>query len=63
MQNLWFGKEHEEFVKFTPEHLKVSKLGLRLDSFVQSRKYMSLKFTEGWVVCVMTMMVQEFDEF
>ena len=48
MQNLWFGKEHEEFVKFTPEHLKVSKLGLRLDSFVQSRKYMSLKFTEGW---------------
>ena len=45
---LWFGKEHEEFVKFTPEHLKVSKLGLRLDSFVQSRKYMSLKFTEGW---------------
>ena len=26
--NLWFGKWHEEYSKFSPEHLKVSKLGL-----------------------------------
>ena len=51
--DLWFGKWHEEFGKFSPEHLKVSKLGLWWDSFVQSRKCMSLKFTEG--LCVMTM--------
>ena len=31
--------------KFSPEHLKVSKLKLWWDSFVQSRKCMSLKFT------------------
>ena len=30
--------------KFSPEHLKVSKLKLWWDSFVQSRKCMSLKF-------------------
>ena len=50
---LWFGKRHEEFGKFSSEHLKVSKLELWRDSFVQSRKCMSLKFTEE--LCVMTM--------
>ena len=38
---LWFGKWHEEFGKFSPEHLKVSKLVLSWDPFVQIRKYMS----------------------
>ena len=51
--DLWFGKWHEEFGKFSPEHLKVSKLGLWRDYFVQSRKCMSSKFTEE--LCVMTM--------
>ena len=36
-----------------PEYLRVSKLGLSWDPFVQSRKCMSLKFTEE--LCVMTM--------
>ena len=44
--DLWFGKWHEEFGKFSPEHWKVSKLGLPWDPFVQSRKCMSLKFTK-----------------
>ena len=51
--DLWFGKWHEEYGKFSPEHLKVSKLGLWWDSFVQSRKFMSLKFAEE--LCVMAM--------
>ena len=50
--NLRFGKWHEEFGRFSPEHSKVSKLGLWLDPFIQSRKYMSLKFTGE--SCVMT---------
>ena len=44
--DLWFEKWHEKFGKFSPEHLKVSKLGLWFDSF-------ELKFYRG--VCVMTM--------
>ena len=51
--NLWFGKWHEEFGKLSPEHCKVSKLGLLWDPFVQSRKCMSLKFTRA--LCLMTM--------
>ena len=51
--DLWFEKRIEKFGKFLPEHLKVSKLGLWWDPFVQSRKCMSLKFTEE--LCVMTM--------
>ena len=51
--DLWFGKWHEEFGRSSPEHLKVSKLGLWWDPFVQSRKCMSLKFTEE--LCVMAM--------
>ena len=39
--DLWSGKWHEEFGKFLPEHLKVSKLLLSWDPFVQSRKYIS----------------------
>ena len=51
--DLWFGKWHEEFGKFSPEHSKVSKLGLWWGPFVQSRKCMGSKFTEE--LCVMTM--------
>ena len=51
--DLWFEKRLEKFGKFSPEHLKVSKLGLWWDPFVQSRKGMTLKFTEE--LCVMTM--------
>ena len=43
--DLWFGKWHEEFRTFSPERSKVSKLGLWWDTFIQSRKCMSLKFT------------------
>ena len=38
---LWFGKWHEEFGRFSLEHLKVSKMGLWWDPFIQSRKCMS----------------------
>ena len=51
--DLLLGKWHEEFGKYSPEHSKVSKFELWWDPFVQSRKYMSLKFTEE--LCVMTM--------
>ena len=51
--DLWFGKWYEEFGKFSPDHLKVSQLGLWWDPFFQSRKFLSLKFTEE--LCVMTM--------
>ena len=51
--DLWFGKWHEEFGEFSPEHSRVSKSGLWWDPFVQSRKCISLKFTETF--CVMTM--------
>ena len=51
--DLWFEKWHEKFGKFSPEHLKVSKLGLWWDPFVQSRKGMTLKFTEKFCVMVM----------
>ena len=50
---LWFGKWQEEYGKFSPEHLKVSKLGLGWYQFIQIRKCMSLKFTEE--LCVMAM--------
>ena len=43
--DLWFGKWHEEFGRSSPEHLKVSKLGLWWDPFIQSRKCICLKFT------------------
>ena len=52
-EKLRFGKWHEEFYKFSPEHTKVSKLGLSLGTFIQSRKHMSLKIIGE--LCVMTM--------
>ena len=48
----WFGNSHEEFDKLSPEHLKVSQLGLWWDPLIQSRKGMSLKSTEE--LCVKT---------
>ena len=51
--DLRFGRWHEEFGKFSQEHLKVSKLKLRWDPFIQSRKCTSLKFTGK--LCVTTM--------
>ena len=50
--DLWFGKWHKEFGKFSTEHLKVSKSGLLRGTFIQSRKSMDLKFTGE--LCVMT---------
>ena len=51
--DLWFGKWHEEYGTFSPEHLKVSKLGFWWDPLIQSWKSMSLKSTEE--LSVMTM--------
>ena len=51
--DLLFGKWLEEIGKFWPELSKVSKLELWWDPFAQSRKCMTLKFTEE--LCVMTM--------
>ena len=51
--DLWFGKWHEEYGTFLPEHLKVSKLGFWSDPLIQSWKSMSLKSTEE--LSVMTM--------
>ena len=50
---LWFEKWHDKSGKFSPEGLKVWKLGFWWDPFVQSRKYISLKFTEE--LCLVTM--------
>ena len=46
--DLWCGKWHDEYSKFSPEHLKVSKLGFWWDPLIQSYKRMSLKSTEEW---------------
>ena len=51
--DLWFRKWHEEYGKFSPEHSKVSKVGLWWGPFLQSRKCTSLNHTEE--LCVMTM--------
>ena len=51
--DFWLEKWHEKCGKFLPEHLKVSKLRLWWDPFVQSRKGVSLNFTEE--LCVMKM--------
>ena len=50
---LWFEKRIEKFGILSPENLKVSKLGVWWDPFVQSRKGMTLKFSEE--LCVMAM--------
>ena len=46
-------KQTWEFGKFSPEHLKVSKLGHWWNSFVQYRKGKTIKFQEE--LCAMTM--------
>ena len=51
--DLWFGRWHEEFDKYSLEHSKLSKLGLSWDPFIQKRKCTSLKITR--VLCVMKM--------
>ena len=51
--DLWFVKWHKEYNKFSPECLKVSKLGLWRDPLMQSRKSMTLKFTEELYVMKM----------
>ena len=53
-EKLTCGLENDikKFGKFSPEQSNVSELGLWQDSFVQSRKCMSLKLTEE--LCVMT---------
>ena len=51
--DLWLGKSHEKFGKISPEHTEVSKLGFLLGLFIQSTKYISLKFTgELYIVTV-----------
>ena len=49
----WLVVWNRQFGKFSPEHLKVSNLGLWWDPFVQSRKHMTLKFTEELFVMTM----------
>ena len=51
--DLWFGKWNEEYGKFSPQYLKVSKLGVWWGPLIQSRKSINLKFTKE--LCVMTM--------
>ena len=41
----WFEKWRQESGRFSPEHTRVSKLGLLLGPFIQSKKCISLKFT------------------
>ena len=55
--DLCFQKWYEKFEKFSPQHLKVSKLRLWWNSFIQSRKCMSLKLTGE--LCVITMKSDE----
>ena len=57
--DLWFGKWHEKFGKFSPEQTKFSKLGLSFNPFIQSRKCMSLKIRGD--LCVMTMKNAKFE--
>ena len=49
----WFEKWQEKFGKFSPEHLKVPKLGLWWDPFLQSRKGMTLIFIERSCVMIL----------
>ena len=48
-----FQKWYEKFGKFSPKHLKVSKLGLWWNPFVQSWKCRNLKFTGELFVATM----------
>ena len=51
--DLWLGKWHEEYSKFSPEQLKVSELGYWWDPLIQSMKSMSLNSTEELYVMTM----------
>ena len=51
--DLWLEKWHEEYGKFSPDQLKVTKLGYWWDPLIQSRKSMSLKSTEELYVMTM----------
>ena len=51
--DLWFGKWHEEYGKFSSKHLEGLKLGLWWNPLIQSRKSMSFKSAEE--LRVMTM--------
>ena len=51
LKKKWLVVWNRQFGKFSPEQLKVSKLGLWWGPSVQSRKVMTLKFTEE--LCVM----------
>ena len=51
--NFCFPKWHEEFGKFSPEHLKVWKMELWWDLFIYSREFIILKFTGEWYVMTM----------
>ena len=50
--DLCFQKWHEEISKFLPEYVRKSK-NFWWDPFIQSWKYMSLKFTEELCVTIM----------
>ena len=47
--DLLFGKWHEDYGKFSPEHLKVSKLGLWCDPLTQSRKSWAWNLRRSYV--------------
>ena len=47
---VWFGKWHEQYGKFSPEHLKASKSGLRWGPLIQKYKIYELKIYRG-VMC------------
>ena len=51
--DFWFRKWHEEYDKFPPEHLKVSKLGFWWNPLIQSWKSMRLNSTEELSVMAM----------
>ena len=48
--DLWFGKWHEGYGQFSPEHLKVSKLRFLMGSFNPKLKKYELKIHRG-VIC------------
>ena len=45
--DLWFGKWHEEYDKFSPEHLKNLKIGTLMGSFYPKKKMYELKIYRG----------------
>ena len=51
--DLWFGKWYDEYGKFSPEQLKVSKLAYWWNILIQRRKRVSLKSIEKLFVMAM----------